>query len=57
MYGCVMLHGRVAVATSSWWTLTPIERLLLALVMQYDTPHVARDLPVFLPDKSPEVQI
>ncbi|XP_065342155.1 protein fuzzy homolog [Cloeon dipterum] len=55
MYGCVMLHGRVAVATPSWWTLTPIERLLLALATQYDTPSVARDLPVFLPDKSPDV--
>ncbi|XP_059471177.1 protein fuzzy homolog isoform X1 [Neocloeon triangulifer] len=55
MYGCVLLHGRIAVATLSWWTLTPIERLLLAFVTQYETPSVARDIPVFLPDKSPEV--
>nr|CAD7585813.1 unnamed protein product [Timema genevievae] len=55
LYGCVMVHGRVAVATESWWCLDAEEKKLLALLVDHDTTTTARDIPVFLPCKSPAV--
>lgn len=55
LYGCLLVHGRTAVATSSWWSLQPNERKLLALLVIGDGQTTARDIPVFLPFKSPSV--
>ena len=55
MYGCVLIHGCLAVATDSWWLLDPIERKLLILAITAENNCTARDLPVFLPNKSPSV--
>ncbi|XP_043271084.1 protein fuzzy homolog isoform X2 [Venturia canescens] len=55
MYGCVIIHGCTAVATESWWDLDPIERKLLVMAVTSDTQSSALDLPVFLPNRSPNV--
>ncbi|XP_033214814.1 protein fuzzy homolog [Belonocnema kinseyi] len=55
MYGCLLIHGSLAVATESWWLLDPIERKLLILAITSESNCTVRDLPVFLPNKSPSI--
>lgn len=55
MYGCVLIHGCLAVATENWWDLDPIERKLLILAITTESSCIVKDLPVFLPNKSPSV--
>lgn len=57
MYGCVLVHGCVAVATEGWWSLDPIERKLLTLAITTESICTTRDVPVFLPRKSPNVSL
>ncbi|PSN41040.1 Protein fuzzy [Blattella germanica] len=46
LYGCLMIRGRVAVATSSWWQLHAEEKKLLALLVSLDGTSTACDIPV-----------
>ncbi|XP_068085209.1 protein fuzzy homolog isoform X2 [Anabrus simplex] len=55
LFGCLLLHGCTAVATPSWWSLEPNERKLLKLLIASEGQASARDIPVFLPCKSPGV--
>ncbi|GFG29756.1 hypothetical protein Cfor_03331 [Coptotermes formosanus] len=55
LYGFLLIRGRVAVATSSWWQLDPEEKKLLALIVSVQGTCAACDVPVFLPCKSPAV--
>lgn len=55
MYGCVLIHGCVTVATEGWWSLDPIERKLLIMAITTEGICTTRDIPVFLPYKSPNV--
>ncbi|XP_052269718.1 protein fuzzy homolog isoform X2 [Dreissena polymorpha] len=54
-YGCLMVHGKVAVATRKWWSLTSEELVLLSMLVSSLTQCSSRDIPVFLPNLSPEV--
>jgi hypothetical protein len=53
--GCVLVAGRVAVATNDWWQLSTTEQLLLPRLVSTQTHCASRDLVVFLPDTSPQV--
>ncbi|XP_046391015.1 protein fuzzy homolog [Ischnura elegans] len=55
MYGCLQIQGRVVVATSGWWSLTGVERSLLSLLVSVENLTTLRDIPIFLPHKSPKV--
>ncbi|XP_069685331.1 protein fuzzy homolog isoform X2 [Periplaneta americana] len=55
LYGFLLIRGRVAVATSSWWQLHPEEKKLLALLVAVEGTCTACDIPVFLPCRSPAV--
>ncbi|XP_066597945.1 protein fuzzy homolog [Prorops nasuta] len=55
MYGCILIHGCLAVATTGWWSLDPVERKLLIIAVSTEGDYTVRDLPVFLPCKSPNV--
>ncbi|CAL7934782.1 unnamed protein product [Xylocopa violacea] len=55
IYGCVLIHGCLAVATDGWWSLDPIERKLLIIAVNTENAYTTRDIPVFLPYKSPNV--
>ncbi|XP_011334033.2 protein fuzzy homolog isoform X2 [Ooceraea biroi] len=55
MYGCVLVHGCVVAATEGWWSLDPLERKLLTIAITMDSICTTRDIPVFLPRKSPNV--
>nr|CAI5863406.1 unnamed protein product [Callosobruchus analis] len=55
MYSCVVISGKIAVATESWWSLHPNEIRLLTLLAVSDNLSTAKDIPVFLPYKSSKV--
>lgn len=55
LFGCILIHGRVAVATKNWWSLHPDEQKLLSLLISTDKIATQRDVPIFLPYKSPEI--
>lgn len=57
MYGCILVHDCVAVATEGWWSLDPMERKLLIIAITVESTCTMRDIPVFLPRKSPNVNI
>lgn len=55
MFSCVLIHGKLAAATESWWTLHANEIKILALLATVENSF--KDIPVFLPYKSPNVFI
>lgn len=52
---CVMMNGQVVSGTRSFWSLSHTELVLLPLLVALNTSTVGRDLPIYLPDKSPNV--
>lgn len=50
-----MVHGCLAVATDGWWSLDPMERKLLITAITTESNYTSRDLPIFLPCKSPNI--
>lgn len=57
VYGCLLVEGKVAVATKKWWSLTANELVLLRMLVLSLSDCTSRDLPVFLPDSHPTVSI
>ena len=54
-YGCLFVHGKVAVATKKWWSLAAKELVLISMFLSSLIPCSSRDMPVFLPVVSPTV--
>ncbi|XP_052798881.1 protein fuzzy homolog [Mya arenaria] len=54
-YGCVLVQGKIAVATRKWWGLSARELVLLPLLVSSLSSCSSRDVPVFLPNASPTV--
>ena len=52
---CVMMHGQVVSGTRNFWSLSHTELVLLPLLVATNNFTVARDIPIYLPDKSPNV--
>ncbi|XP_025829969.1 protein fuzzy homolog isoform X2 [Agrilus planipennis] len=55
-YTCILIHGKIAVATEEWWDLHPEELKLLAFLASSDSKSNIKDVPVFLPYKSPKTR-
>ena len=55
-YGCLLVAGKVAVATRKWWELSALELVLLPLLLNELTASASRDVAVFLPVTSPKVR-
>ncbi|KAL3265767.1 hypothetical protein HHI36_009968 [Cryptolaemus montrouzieri] len=55
MYSCILIHGKIATATESWWSLDPEEIKLLSLLAVSENSTITKDIPIFLPFKSPSV--
>lgn len=55
MFGCVLICERIAVATQSWWTLHPVEKQLMSFLALSENSTTSKDIPVYLPYKSPDV--
>lgn len=50
------IHGRIAVATQSWWELDQREKKLLStFISTLNDSTVSSDVPIFLPYRSPSV--
>lgn len=54
-FGCLLIRGRVAVATETWWRLVSQEVMLLSLLVCCLSGSASCDYPVFLPVGSPTV--
>ncbi|XP_062382937.1 protein fuzzy homolog [Sardina pilchardus] len=54
-FGCLLIRGRVAVATEKWWRLVSQEVVLLSLLVCCLSGTASCDYPVFLPVGSPTV--
>lgn len=54
-YGCLFVHGKVAVATKKWWSLAGKELVLISMLLSSLIPCSSRDVPIFLPVVSPNV--
>ncbi|XP_022780586.1 protein fuzzy homolog isoform X3 [Stylophora pistillata] len=54
-FGCLLIMGKVAVATERWWELTGLETVLLSLLVHSLPPWSSRDIPVYLPYGSPKI--
>ncbi|XP_067949951.1 protein fuzzy homolog [Watersipora subatra] len=56
LHGCLLINGRVMVATPEWCSLSAKEQILLchAVNSLYLAP-AARDVPIYLPNTSPNV--
>ncbi|XP_037795087.1 protein fuzzy homolog [Penaeus monodon] len=50
-YACVMMEGQVVSGTRNFWTLSHTELVLLPLLVTSNTFTVARDLPIYLPNR------
>lgn len=57
MFSCVLISGKIAAATQSWWSLHPDELKLLSLLATSENTANSKDIPVFLPYKSPTVSM
>ncbi|XP_067876050.1 protein fuzzy homolog [Heterodontus francisci] len=54
-FGCLMVMGKVVVATEKWWRLASQEIMLLAWLIGSLAPSSSRDYPIYLPHGSPTV--
>lgn len=57
MFSCILVNGKIAAATESWWSLHPHEIRLLLFLAVTENKDISKDIPVFLPYKSPTVSI
>lgn len=55
VYSCVLIHGKLAAATEDWWSLHPEELKLLSLLATIENTSSSKDIPVYLPFKSPTI--
>ncbi|XP_046846982.1 protein fuzzy homolog isoform X2 [Xenia sp. Carnegie-2017] len=54
-FGCLLVMGKVAVASGRWWDLSSTELVLLSLLITSQPECSSRDIPIFLPQGSPKV--
>ncbi|KAK2153983.1 hypothetical protein LSH36_280g03034 [Paralvinella palmiformis] len=55
-YGCLLIAGKVAVATDTWWTMSSTELVLLPMLVLSLPQTTSQDIPIFLPDISPTIE-
>lgn len=54
-FACILINGKIAVATENWWYLHPDERKLLSILGSIEHDSTAKENFVYLPYKSPNV--
>lgn len=52
LFCCVLIEGKIAVGTESWWSLHPDELRLLSFLAVSENTTDSKDIPVYLPYKS-----
>ena len=55
--GCLMFNGHVIVASPAWWELNSNETYLISLLCMTLNDSTSRDIPIYLPYKSPNVAL
>ena len=54
VFGNLRIYGKVAAATSNWWTLDKAEILQIQLLCSTDSYDTGMDIPIYLPVRSPK---
>ncbi|XP_076304323.1 fuzzy planar cell polarity protein-like protein isoform X2 [Tachypleus tridentatus] len=54
-YGCLMVRGKVAVATKKWWSLAGQEMALLSVFVNTYPKTTSREVSIYLPNSCPMV--
>ena len=54
MFGSLRINGKVAAATSNWWTLDSVELLQIHLLLFKEKNSTGVDIPIYLPVRSPK---
>lgn len=54
-FGCLLIHGRLALGTEKWWRLAPQELVLLMMVVNLPHGITSSEYPVYLPQGSPNI--
>ena len=55
MFGSLRINGKVAAATSNWWTLDSAELLQIQLLLSNEKYDTGLDIPIYLPIRSPKI--
>ncbi|XP_054720740.1 protein fuzzy homolog [Uloborus diversus] len=54
LYGCLLIKGKVVVASKEWWTLTIQEKFLICKYVNVLPKVLSREVVIFLPTSSPQ---
>lgn len=54
LYGCLLIKGKVAIASKEWWTLTNQERVLICFYINALPKVLSREVLIYLPTSSPQ---
>lgn len=55
LYGCLLIKGKIAIASKEWWTLTAQERVLINFYINTLPKVLSREVLIYLPTSSPQV--
>lgn len=55
VFGSLRINGKVAAATSNWWTLDSAELLQIQLLLSNEKYDTGLDIPIYLPIRSPKI--
>ena len=55
VFGCLLVFGKIVIATERWWQLVPTETMLILLLLRSIPPSSSRDIPIYLPHGSPKI--
>ncbi|XP_035218658.1 protein fuzzy homolog isoform X4 [Stegodyphus dumicola] len=54
LYGCLLIKGKVIVASKEWWTLTSQEQILICSYVNSLPKVLSREIIIYLPTSSPQ---
>lgn len=55
LYGCLLIKGKIVIASKEWWTLTAQERVLINFYINTLPKVLSREVLIYLPTSSPQV--
>ncbi|BES87471.1 establishment or maintenance of cell polarity [Nesidiocoris tenuis] len=56
-HGFLTIEGCVAVATDGWWSISPIEKQILSLIIRTKSNCTSFDVPIYLPYTCPKTPL
>ncbi len=56
-FACLMVNGKLVIASVGWWDLNPTETYLISLFCLTLSESTSKDIPIYLPFKSPSTAL